>query len=97
MLSLDEARNEINSVDQEMAALFSRRMNAVKAVIAYKMKNALPIFDEAREKQVIERNTKLIENAELIPFYRDFLVHMMNVSKDYQKGILEQTQTSDSE
>ena len=47
------ARQEINEVDEEMAKLFVRRMNAVSRVAAYKIAHGLPIYDEARENEVI--------------------------------------------
>lgn len=88
MNELDAAREIINSVDRDMAALFERRMEAVKAVAEYKAKNNLPIFDAKREEQVIEKNSALLQNAELIPYYHAFLHSLMDISKEYQKEIL---------
>ena len=88
MNELEKAREIINSVDRDMAALFEKRMEAVKAVAEYKAKNGLPIFDPKREDQVIEKNSKLIQNDELIPYYQAFLHGLMDISKDYQREIL---------
>lgn len=89
MNKLEKARLEINDVDAKMAELFSRRFKAVQDVLAYKKENNLPIFDPVREKQVIERNTKLVEE-DLQPYYEAFLISMMNISKQYQKELLEE-------
>ena len=90
MNQLEEARVIINEVDKEMASLFEKRMKAVKEVIAYKMENDLPIYDESREKIVIEKNKEYIQDKELVSYYEDFLKYMMKVSKDYQKDIKEE-------
>ncbi|MCF0115090.1 MAG: chorismate mutase, partial [Erysipelotrichaceae bacterium] len=66
MNQLEEARVIINEVDKEMASLFEKRMKAVKEVIAYKMENDLPIYDESREKIVVEKNKEYIQDKELV-------------------------------
>ncbi len=88
MTELEQAREIINSVDRDMAALFEKRMEAVNVVAEYKLKNNLPIFDAGREQQVIEKNCALLQNKALIPYYQAFLHSMMDISKDYQREIL---------
>lgn len=87
---LEEARIDINDVDREMAKLFEKRMQAAEKVIAYKIENNLPIFDSSREAEVIEKNCKLIENEKYITYYKEFIQHLMDLSKSYQKSILDQ-------
>lgn len=88
MTKLDEARKNINEIDEEIAQLFEKRMMAVEDVIAYKIENNLPIFDESREKEVIKRNVEKLNNKELRPYYEEYLQMMMDISKKYQKDIL---------
>lgn len=87
MMTLEQAREEINNVDKEIAVLFQRRMKAVEAVIDYKLANGLQIFDAAREAQVIEKNTALIKDPKLVGYFRDFIISMMDISKKYQQDI----------
>ena len=82
---LQDARQEINEVDKEMAKLFVRRMNAVAKVAKYKQEHGLPVFDGAREAQVITRNSQFVEDEELRAFYINFLQNTMEVSKKYQR------------
>ena len=49
MESLQNARNEIDAIDQEMAKLFERRMKVCRGIAEYKRERALPIQDSARE------------------------------------------------
>ena len=89
MNTLEKARIEINQIDQEMARLFEARLAVVEDVLAYKQANGLAIFDPVREKEVIARNSLLIKNEGYIPYYQNFLQHLMDVSKDYQVALLE--------
>lgn len=89
MLNLEEARIIINEVDNQMAKLFEKRMQAVLDVVHYKMENGLPVLDTKREAEVIEKNLKLLENEELKPYFNEFLEHSMAVSRHYQQDIID--------
>lgn len=58
MDELQQARVEIDAVDQEMARLFERRMAACRQVAQYKKERGLPILDANREAAVIERGAQ---------------------------------------
>ena len=59
---LNQARKIINEVDEEMAKLFVRRMQAAEMVAEYKKQNGMPILDSVREEEVVQRNANLIED-----------------------------------
>ena len=86
---LEEARETINRVDREMARLFEERMNAVRKVAEYKMEHGLQVLDPEREKQVIERNSALIEDGELKSYYISFLNESMAISRKFQHRLME--------
>ena len=88
-MEIDQARREIAAADAEMAALFVRRMEAVKAVAAWKKERGLPILDKAQEARVVERNSALVDDPELRSFYVRFLQDVMEVSKQYQRTLVE--------
>ena len=69
MSKLEEARKSINEIDKEMAELFVKRMEAVKAVFEYKKEFGLPIYDKKREASVIEANSALIEDEATLKRY----------------------------
>ncbi len=87
MASLNEARKKINEIDKEMADLFVKRMEAVREVAEYKRENGMPIFDAAREDEVIKRNSELV-CADMRAYYVDFLKNNMAVSKRYQSSLI---------
>ncbi|MBE6037359.1 MAG: bifunctional chorismate mutase/prephenate dehydratase [Clostridiales bacterium] len=89
MDKLQEARSIINAVDKEIAALFSRRMEAAKMVAEYKGERGLPIFDAEREAQLIAHNSRYIEDDDIRSYYVNFLQNLMDLSKQYQHRILD--------
>lgn len=87
--SLDEIRVNINEIDQKMAELFVQRMKASKEVAEYKIKNALPILDNSREKEVIKRNAEYVDDVIIKEYYVNFIQSIMDISKAYQRRIIE--------
>ena len=86
--SLDKARKIINEVDAEIAKLFSKRLEAAKIIAEYKQERGLPILDEARESEVIARNSELLEDEEKREFYVNFFKELMGVSRAYQYRLM---------
>lgn len=87
MNSLENARDQINQIDEKMAVLFEQRMSAVEDVIVYKMQNNLPVFDQSRERFIIEKNLAYIQNKKYKEYYINFMKDLMHISKNYQKSI----------
>ena len=88
MNKLDEARKIINEIDEQIATLFEKRMNAAKMVAEYKKENGLPIFDSNRELEVINKNVKHINDETIKEYYVNFQKELMNISKLYQSRLL---------
>ncbi len=85
---LESLRQEINSIDKSMAALFQARMKTVQQIAAYKREHGLSIFDGARESDVIALNRSYISDPEIEPHYVDFMHTVMNISRRYQEKII---------
>lgn len=84
MTEIENARKTINEADKIIAEEFKRRMRAVEKVFEYKKEHALPIYDEKREAEVIEKNSAYIEDELLRGYYIDFQKSVMDISKRYQ-------------
>jgi len=89
MTDLDKARQTINDVDKQMAALFERRMDAVRAVAAYKKEHGLPVDDFGREDEIIKRNAGLIASEDYRAYYVNFLRSAIDISKNMQHRLLD--------
>lgn len=88
MKDLNQCRKEIDEIDQQMIALFEKRMNVAKDVVTYKLANNMPIFQSDREKQVIEKNVNRITNEQLKSYAAIYIQDMMNISKSYQASFV---------
>ena len=47
-MDLADFRNQIDEIDQELMALFRRRMETVEQIAAYKEQHGLPVYDPQR-------------------------------------------------
>ena len=88
-MELHEIREEIRQIEEEMAELFVRRMEAVRKVAAYKNQRGLPVLDREQEARVIQGRSALIKDPELQPFYREFLQETMDISKRWQVYLIQ--------
>ncbi len=94
MRSLDEVRKEITENDREIARLFEKRMNLSKEVADYKRANNMNVFDSSREQAVIENFSDVIENKLFEPAAVRLICELMNISKQYQRTITNDTPSS---
>ena len=82
-LNLDEIRAEISAINDEMLALFVKRMELSAQVAMYKKANGLPTLDRKREEAILQKvadNTSDEFRQYAIQLFRT----MMDLSKEYQ-------------
>lgn len=85
MNELERARQQIDNIDAQMAALFEQRMEAVAMVAHHKAQTGMAVFDASREETVVAKNVARLENPRLASYYTDFIRHTMAVSRSYQE------------
>lgn len=85
MRNLSELRMEIDALDKNLVEILEKRFKVVKEVGDYKKQNNLPIFDEQREKEVIESKRELLSNEEDFKYYKKIFQLIMDISKDMEK------------
>lgn len=84
-LDLLEIRNRIDKIDSQLVELLEERLSIVQEVAMFKKQIGKKIFDEVREKEVIDKNIKKVKNKELEYYMKMIMQDIMNVSKEYQK------------
>ncbi len=84
---LDSYRKQIDSIDKKLMELFEERMDVSKEIGMYKYVNDLPIHNEKRELENIQRNNSLLHNQSLATYSTKFLKAIMEESKDYQHDV----------
>lgn len=72
---LEDYRDKIDKIDETLLKLLAKRLMLASKVGVYKKKNKLPLVDEKREKEIIE---KLNQNA------RSYNLRIKSVRKIWQ-------------
>ncbi|MBR6025186.1 MAG: chorismate mutase [Firmicutes bacterium] len=88
MSDLNDYREQINRIDDEMAELFEKRMRICGKIGEYKKEHFIPVKDEARESQLIEKNSQRIADPGIKPYYVDYIKSVMNISCNYQNRLI---------
>lgn len=82
-MNLEEIRNQINSVDDELSALFIKRMELAGEVARFKAENNLPILNRSRERDIISRLSAMY--PEDMSLYIKVLYNtLFDLSRSYQ-------------
>jgi len=85
MNKLEELRNNIDQVDQEIVQLLEKRMTIVQEISQEKQKQEITILDASREQAVLDLARKNTEN----PAYQETIINtykdIMKNSRLYQK------------
>jgi len=68
--TLDELREEIDSLDHELLQILAKRMSAVKEIGDLKNVQGLPVIDEKRYEEVVKAIT---EKAKSFHLSEDFI------------------------
>jgi len=85
-INITEIRNEINEIDEEIVKLLEKRFNTVLKVGMYKKINNLPVFDEEREQQVIEKCAGMLSSHKYDHYLKSIYVEIMDTCKEIQKN-----------
>ena len=88
MRDIKDLRASINRSDDKLRELFEERMAAVREVAEYKAANGMPILDQSREAEVVTRNSALLSDDTLKPYYVDFIKNTMRISKNLQADLM---------
>lgn len=85
-MDLNEIRNEIDDIDNQIVELFQRRMDYSRQVAAYKMENGMPVFNAEREQKILD---KVEEKAGVYgPSTRQLYAAIMELSRALQHDLL---------
>ena len=84
-IDLNEVRNRIDLIDDQLVKLLEERLHIVQEVALFKKRTGKKIFDEMREKEVVVKNLKKVQNEELKHYIEIIFKDIMDSSKEYQK------------
>lgn len=81
---LAQARQHINALDQQIAALLAERFETVDEIARLKQAAQVPVKNQAREAQVLDQVADVIGSDQLAPHARKIFVTIMAESRAYQ-------------
>ncbi|MCI5846582.1 MAG: chorismate mutase [Clostridiales bacterium] len=86
-MDINESREKINQIDDQLIHLFEQRMEAALEISRYKQQNHLPVYDPARERQVLLRQTAAVP-PQLSASARVLYSTLFDLSRSYQHRYL---------
>ncbi len=89
MERIQQYRQEINELDEQMAQLFKKRMEVSRRVAEYKMDYGLPVKDASREEQIYDACAERIGDPEIEPYYVNLQKKIIELSCKYQASAME--------
>ncbi len=87
MKQIQDIRQEIDSIDNELAALFKKRMAIANEVAASKRERGVPVSDPAREREILSRVTEDADTTNEGAL-RLLFTTLFGISKARQRAIL---------
>ena len=90
MNELDELRQKIDAIDQQLLPLFLERMEICSQVADYKRKVGMEVLDAGRERRILENKMQLVEGEREKNEVYEFYHAIMSISRARQAGELEE-------
>lgn len=86
-MDINEAREKLNDIDDQLVALFSERMRTVLFVAQYKKEHNLTVLDKSRETDILNRVTAAA-GEELSGYAKVLFNTLFDLSRSYQSAYL---------
>ena len=86
-MELQDYRNQLDQIDDQLVALFKQRMETVKNVADYKREHGAPVLAAGRERDILYRVTGAC-GEELQEYTKILYSTLLELSRDYQENRL---------
>ena len=85
-MDLNDARREIDRIDGELTALFTRRLNVAAEIADYKKAHSLPVYDAAREREKLRMIEALLPE-DLRAYGAPLYGRIFELTRDYERAL----------
>lgn len=82
---LEQERQQIDQIDQQIVQLFEQRMKVVESIAVKKKEAGIAIVDEKREEAVLEKITNYLKDPNLAPHLEEWYQALFTISRQRQK------------
>ena len=86
-MDINQAREKLNGIDDQLVSLFAERMHTVLAVAQYKKEHNLTVLDKSRETDILNRVTEAA-GPELAGYTKVLFGTLFDVSRSYQSQFI---------
>ena len=86
-MDLDQISKDIDQIDQELVALLEKRMVCVGQIVEYKEQQGLPVLDQGREREVLEKVASLVGDEQYRSTIQAQFRDLMARSRDFQEEV----------
>ena len=83
----DEDIEKLEAFAEELVALLERRMVCVGQIVEYKKQQGLPVLDQGREREVLEKVGSLVTDEQYRATIQAQFQDMMKRSRDFQEEV----------
>ncbi len=88
-MDIQELREQVNEIDKELVEAFDRRMHVSLEIAKYKKENGLPVFDPAREREVLNNQTAAVGD-DMAMYVKLLYNTIFDISRSYQQRYITQ-------
>ena len=88
-MDIQELRKKINDIDGQLVKAFDARMRVALEIARYKKENGLPVFDPAREREVLNRQTAAVGD-DMAMYVKLMYNTIFDISRSYQQRYMTQ-------
>jgi len=81
---LEEQRQKIDAIDQQLAELFEARLSVAKEIATIKYENKIGLTNIQREKEVMDCRLDAVQDPELTDYMQELYQDLFLISKQYQ-------------
>ena len=86
-MELKDYRSQLDTIDDQLVALFKQRMDTVRQITDYKKEHNTPVLSTDRERDILYRVTGLC-GPELEEYTKILYTTLLELSRDYQENRL---------
>ena len=87
-MDLEKIRAQIDWIDDKILELFFERMNCAEKVLEFKRDNSLPIFNAARERDILHRASLSTDDSTYQGYIKMLFSTILNISRTHQTSLL---------
>lgn len=94
VVGLEARRKQIDEIDQRLVSLLEERLEVSLAIGRFKKEAGLQILDRKREEEVVLKNLGRLKNPVYNPYIRTLMEMLMSVSRESQRDIIVDQETT---